>query len=144
MTNLEAKQEAIKKAYGEYWNRLSDLQKEYALNNNGNVHIGYSKEESQLYKDMVKSNLFLTQPLFPKSLLRINTNNEWIRIESKYELPRNQNIDIIIFNKCYQGYIYNGLCYVENRYNSPELDEIVDADCITHYQPIEKPKPPIY
>lgn len=144
MTNLEAKQEAIKNAYGEFWNRLSDSQKEYSLNNNGNVHIGYSKEESQLYKDMVKSDLFLTQPLFPKSLRGIDTNNKWVRVESKYELPINKNIDVIIFNECYQGYIYNGLCCVENRYNSTELDEIIDADCITHYQPIEKPLKPIY
>ena len=138
MTNLEAKQEAIKNAYGAFWNRLSDSQKEYALNNNGNVQIGYSKEQSQLYKDMINSDLFLTQPIFPKSLQGIENNNGWIKIESDEDLPKNDMYVRITFNKKMNiAFLCDGEFYNPNKVKYYKKG-------VTHYKPIEETNPPIF
>ena len=72
--------------------------------------------------------------------------NNWIKIESEHDLPINKFIDVIINNYPYQGYIYKGqgglFCCVENRYNEIELEEIIEAKHVTHYQHIVKPKLP--
>ncbi|WP_407505086.1 NUMOD4 domain-containing protein [Elizabethkingia meningoseptica] len=78
----------------------------------------------------------------------LKQKSDWTRIESEEDLPKDKTIDVIINDECYQGYIYEGqgglFCCVENRYNSTEIAEIIEASYVTHYQPIIKPKPPIF
>lgn len=84
----------------------------------------------------------------PESLSGIENNRGWTRIESEEDMPKDKTIDVIINDECYQGYIYEGqgglFCCVENRYNSTEISEIIEASYVTHYQPIIKPKTPIF
>ena len=84
----------------------------------------------------------------PKSLRGIENNNGWIKIESENDLPKDKSIDVIVDSKPYQGFIYEAncglFCCIENRYNQNELSEIIEANLITHYQPIFKPAIPLY
>lgn len=75
----------------------------------------------------------------PKSLAGIEDNNGWIKIESGSLLPTDEGVlyRIGFFKK--DGKFHQD----ENAY---KLRTAVDAlnDLYTHYQPILKPKPPIY
>lgn len=134
------KKEKIKEAWGEYWERLSDVQKLLALDNNGYTSIGYSEYQSKLHVDLKKSKLFdVDANTRPKLLQGIETNNGWIKIESEDDLPK----EVIECRTCF----YNGENYIEGivKKRSPqELSRLKYINEITHYQPIEKPKPPIY
>ena len=134
MTNLEAKQEAIKKAYGEHWERLNNF-----INEDG-VFIGDT--------DMISDELFnewafigsskdinsekLISGSRPKSLKGIENNNGWMRID---DFVKYTNEKFWLFNShlndLYQGQLFDDDMFPINRY-------------ATHYQPIKKPKFPIY
>ena len=121
MTNLEAKQEAIKKAYGEYFIH-ADI--------NGWIKYGMycpSNFGIEDYDEIDTIGIWRC-----KSLKGIENNNGWIRIESEADLPEKE------FYKGYNTYPVNFKC------NSYGLYKYYKSKEITHYQPIEKPKPPIY
>ena len=133
MTNLEAKQEAIKKAYGEYWENVKDY-----VDNDGWIDNSIPKFTFGQLKNLdleYKNDVFFR----PKSLQGIENNKGWIRIESKDDLPKekalyfiaNSNPDIIFYSS-------NMIADLDN------LKEMWEDGDITHYQPIEKPKPPIF
>ena len=140
MTNLEAKQEAIKNAYGEHWEYLKNF-----INEDG-VFIGDT--------DMISDKLFgewafigsakdinsekLISGSRPKSLQGIENNNGWIKIENEDDLPKNDMYVHIIFNKKANiAFLCNGEFYNLNKVKYYK-------EGVTHYQPIEKPKLPIY
>lgn len=72
----------------------------------------------------------------PKSLQGIENNNRWIKIESKKDLPKNH----IPCHFLYENNVITG--YYNGRFNFGTL--YVEAMFVTHYQPIEKPKPPLF
>ena len=141
MTNLDAKQEAIKKAYGEHWERLNNF-----INEDG-VFIGDT--------DMISDELFnewafigsskdinsekLISGSRPKSLKGIENNNGWMRIESEADLPKEgMHHSILLDSECINGYRnYDVIVFYEvnSKFRKKE---------ISHYQPIEIPKTPIY
>ncbi|MCT3673311.1 hypothetical protein HZQ94_08945 [Elizabethkingia anophelis] len=140
------KQQAIKAAYGEYWAGLSNEQQKYALENEGWIKVTPSQYQMDMFSRLKLNKN--THSVRPKCLTGIRNNNSWTRIEGEEDLPKDKTIDVIINDECYQGYIYEGqgglFCCVENRYNSTEIAEIIEASSVTHYQPIETPKPPIF
>ena len=134
MTNLDAKQEAIKKAYGEHWERLNNF-----INEDG-VFIGDTDMISdELFNEWafigsskdINSEKFISGSR-PKSLKGIENNNGWMRID---DFVKYTNEKFWLFNShindLYQGQLFDDDMFPINRY-------------ATHYQPIEKPKPPIY
>lgn len=132
------KEEKIKEAYGEFWYRLSELQKNYALEFNGYVCIGYSDEQKRLFIDIVKSKLFDQEPTRPKSLRGIETNNGWIKIESEDDLP-----DEIC--GLWEVVINGEQKFIELlKDNKSRLYKDFVRDGITHYKIKEKSTPPIY
>lgn len=73
----------------------------------------------------------------PKSLAGIENNNGWIKIENEADLPK----DLV---ECY-AYDEDGDITYFTFNLSPNSDyELMKEQGITHYQPIVKPKPPIY
>ena len=134
MTNLEAKQEAIKKAYGEYWEAVKDFVDE-------NGWIDFLEDIQRImyfFNDSDNIEVFKST-WRPKSLQAIENNNGWIKIESEADLPKEGiHHSILLDSDCINGYInYDVIVFYEvnSRYRKKE---------ISHYQPIEKPKPPIY
>lgn len=122
------KEEKIKEAYCEHWEDLHPQAKKSALENNGWI-------ASIIEHAPKKIDLEFNKMTFrPKSLQRIENNNGWIKIEREEDFPKesddyhicieNKDLSIAYFDK-HDGWFI--AC--------PE---------ITHYQPITKPKPPIY
>lgn len=130
MTNLEAKQEAIKKAYGEYWEQLTAVAIFIALKNNGWVLEEDLYNDKGTLLDCIEFEKDMHNNFRPKSLQGIENNNGWIRIESEADLPK----------KAIQ-------CFYVDKYENKVCLGVVDKndfDNVSHYQPIEKPKPPIF
>lgn len=133
---MKTKQEAIKAAYGEFWERLSPFQQEYALSENGTVQIGYTEEQKKLFSDIRKIGLFNVKPTMPKSLSGIGTNNGWTRIESEEDIPKGNG---------FAGFLLATVDKVSSSvYNYKEVEFYFKSGIYTHYQPIEVPKPPIF
>ena len=122
MTNLEAKQEAIKKAYGENYIH-ADI--------NGWIRFGMYVPTDLGIENYDDINGFWRC----KSLQGIENNKGWIRIESKDDLPKEEGNYFIVRNNNEVGTSY----FIPNNDFS-----VMDWRDITHYQPIEKPKLPIY
>lgn len=144
MNNLEAKQEAIKKTYGEHWEYLKNF-----INEDG-VFIGDT--------DMISDKLFgewafiglakdinsekLISGSRPKSLKGIENNNGWIRIESEADLPKLKSAEELnCFIKASDDERIGMGIFAFGRFMTFFGNEYAN---VTHYQPIEKPKPPIY
>ena len=126
MTNLEAKQEAIKKAYGENYIH-ADI--------NGWIRFGMYVPTDLGIENYDDIDGFWRC----KSLQGIENNNGWIKIESETDLPKEGiHHSILLDSDCINGYRnYDVIVFYEvnSRYRKKE---------ISHYRPIEKPKPPIY
>lgn len=127
MKNLEAKQEAIKKAYGEYWELVKDYVDENGICENWS---SFRDEKTRIFQP--KECDTFGNGWRPKSLQGIEHNNGWIRID---DFVKYTNEKFWIFNShindLYQGQLFDDDMFPINRY-------------ATHYQPIEKPKLPIY
>ncbi|ATL45437.1 hypothetical protein CQS02_20095 [Elizabethkingia miricola] len=138
--NSQNKQQAIKAAYGDMWIYMSSFPqaRNIALENEGWVFI------TQL-PSTIDRTLFDFQHgdsiCRPKSLSGIETNNSWTRIESEEDLQKEYDVDYFCFHK-------NGRLTIRSFYEYlgwGEFEaEILDQSDITHYQPIETPKPPIF
>lgn len=78
--------------------------------------------------------------LRPKSLKGIENNNGWIKIESEYDLAKDHYKYSFVYN-CTENIISS----INNSIvRNDQLHELFLESDITHYQPIIKPKPPIY
>ncbi|MCT3674463.1 hypothetical protein HZQ94_14845 [Elizabethkingia anophelis] len=136
--NSQNKQQAIKAAYGEHWVGLSNEQQKYALENNGWIDVKPSQYQMDMFT-RIKFNRN-KHSIRPSALNGIESNNSWTRIESEEDLPKEY--------KNYWCRTYNGDTKIL-RFD-PEFKEWY-YECntglsftVTHYQPIETPKPPIF
>lgn len=127
---MTAKEEKIREAYGEYWESV----KEYIIDN------GWCTVRRHILFDKIIKNIEIEIGGYqwrPKSLQGIEKNNGWIKIESEGDLPKDE-LDCFFIK---DSLIYTGLW--DNRlkrfYSGSEW-----ITKITHYQPIQKPKQPIY
>lgn len=119
------KQKAIEAAYGEYW----EINKEN-IDENGWINCFLFPE---LAGNGVQEDSECGFFVRPKSLQGLETNNGWIRIESESDLPKEE---------CQCFIIVKGEVFFDY-YNGNDFDLYVKS-YVTHYQPITKPKPPIY
>lgn len=125
---MKTKEEVIKEAYGNDWIRLSEQTRDLALNNYGRIPFfkleKYSSDSPE-YIDCSKG--FIV----PKSLQGIEDNNGWIKIESEADLPKEE------FNSVWIKHNDGDVLIIQcsNKYLLKNT---------THYQPLIKPKPPIY
>ena len=143
MNNLETKQEAIKKAYGGYWETVKDY-----VDGNGWIKckdIHYHKDLG-LMRDQIHyidngkewDNFEIISWRIP-ILQGIENNNGWIKIQSEADLPKERMHEVILLDEeCMEGYRnYDVIVFYEvnSRFRKKE---------ISHYKPIEKSKLPIY
>lgn len=113
----------------------------HALTNNGSLFM-----PSDSYFD---SGSYLTPP----QIIGIENNNGWIKIKSEADLPiteLNKEYYFIILEKELNEFTTvrgwtdkTGKYFINNQTYSAILYEDMFYK-VTHYQPIEKPKPPIY
>jgi len=124
------KEEKIKEAWGKNYEEF----KEHIDENGWAIYPHFQKHE------MIES----VRPLEfqengscwrPKSLQGIENNNGWIKIESEEDLPKNSGHYLIMVNNEVK---------IDLWVNYQNKFELWNKNSVTHYQPIEKPKPPIY
>lgn len=129
------KEEAIKNAYGEYWEKVKDhltdsnwFKSKEVLGDFANTKI--SREFSNIEWECMDSYHSVYCYYFrPKSLQSIEDNNGWIKLNG---LPNE------ITNRCSMWIMTkNGIEYLKE-------NEFLPIGYATHYKAIEKPKPPIY
>ena len=133
---MEAKQKAIQEAYGEHWGALKNYVDENGFIDSvyfphGKLDVDFGRNNGELACD------FLVRPL---SLQGIENNNGWIKIESEADLPKENGAYYVVRNDDFhkndiQTFIYD---------NCDSFSKSIWKSCVTHYQPIQKPKPPIY
>ncbi|MEG0929878.1 hypothetical protein [Algoriella sp.] len=119
------KEEKIKEAWGENWSKISKENQKKALKNNGFVSQYY---EDLLSKETICRKLFDVRP---KSLQGIENNNGWIK-GNEPNVP-NESYFVFAFGGIYETFYDEKLGWL-----------YVNREFVTHFQPIEKPKPPIY
>lgn len=136
MTNLEAKQEAIKKAYGKYWDELKDYIDDKGWFNmfqyllKINKYRNFAGIEWKRKCDCVDNEL-----VRPESIYRIELNNGWIRIENKDYLPKKDGL-YFVFTKEKE--------VITAYYDNTNRFCFTDWENFTHYRPIVKPLKPLY
>lgn len=144
---MKKKEEVIKEAWGKYWDNMPHELKEISINNNGwiqgrdciqylGVDFSYSDE---LDTDMLHYGVSKQRP---KSLQGIEDNNGWIRIESEEDLPKDVGSYLIQYefksgHKAITCVDFDGQTFWH-------FGSIFRIELVTHYQPIVKPKPPLY
>lgn len=84
------------------------------------------KELKEIYKD--------DEFLLRSELISLEHNNGWIKVESEDDLPKIEMQDCFIMDK--------KMGVIVGRFTLSEKS--IWLENATHYQPIEKPKPPIY
>lgn len=141
---VDAKREAIRNAYGEYWDKMSPELQEIALSSNGWIRmrdcIKELGEEFSVYSDDLETEsieyaVFKQRPI---SLQGIENNNGWIMIESEEDLPT-ENSGLY--------FVYDGKDVGIARMSTIMFRCLTSNEAysdVTHYQPIVKPEKPIY
>ena len=131
MTNLEAKQEAIKKAYGEHYDNLKKYLNGFMID-----RVNYERETGNKLSDLKGINFIKEGNVYsyPDTVEGFKDNNKWIRIESEKDLPNNEKVWICDNNN---RVLLSSKTVLSWILKNPD-------NKITHYQPIEKPKLPIY
>ena len=133
MTNEQLKQEAIKNAYGEYWEKVKDF-----VDENGWCDVSVYSTIKHLDAEFAEIENENGQfDMRPKSLAGIDNNVGWIRIkEDGSNLPDIDSKD--------DFWICNENLFFDWVSNAKQIHIKFNNKTATHYQPIVKPLPPIY
>lgn len=126
------KQEIIKQAYGEYYEEMKPF-----INNNGWFDKNSFWNNTFSFGVYENIDLLFTHKedfMIPTSILNIENNNGWIKIESEKDLPKETG----------HYWVKRGREISVNYIIVPESFHSCFLANLTHYKPIEKPKPPIY
>lgn len=137
MTNQEAKQEAIKLAYGKYEFSKRAI---YLMDGSGRIEYQYSDNNLNLYSELFESDGCGRYRL--KELSDIEDNNGWIRIE-----PDGSNLpDVKDYSIVYKlgRFKEDGSFYSEGRFHPYDFKDAHLHGKWTHYKPITPDKPPVY
>lgn len=125
------KQEAIKNAYGDAWEKVAEY-----VDDNGwigrdsvcpsDFNFGYPDDDIHIKTPAFERDYFWR----PKALSGIEDNNGWIKIEDR---EPEDGLDI---EYCYFGSPQVG--------SQKFLPDSIDTYAITHWKPYVEPKPPLY
>ncbi|WP_312557888.1 hypothetical protein [Empedobacter brevis] len=134
------KEEIIKEAWGELFEKYEDR---ISLED-GYLHYKSSKVLKEV-QSVFQNVQFMpgggVSIFRPKSLQGIEHNNGWIKIQSEEDLPNEKGDYWVIWDGkiVIQYWHSSNFPYADTQKQNSDWMKIV-----THYQPIEKPKPPIY
>jgi hypothetical protein len=139
---MKTKEEIIREAYGEHWEHVKDIKSKFF--NNPFEANGWIIMEKYFYSNTKLQDLCEMSGGYarPKSLSGIENNNGWTKIESVEDLPHLFGDYHIVYkdtgdvSEC----CYHSLVTTQDR----ELQDKWWMDFVSHYQPIIKPKPPLY
>ena len=128
---MNNKKEAIKKAYGEYY----DICKP-----NENGWCNYDDIGIKVFRalDMYSYNSFCNNVVRPKSLQGIENNNSWISVNDR--LPTDNSFYWVFAPKVLSNPF---ICEFIVEYKE-FIENMIYTDLVTHWQPIQVPPKPIY
>lgn len=132
-----SKQQAIELAYGKAWEKLDSHVQKNILENEGGWT--YEVTESWLLNTIGIPLEYKGKYCRPLSLKGIETNNNWISILSKKDLPSEQVLCVLGL-KTETDFIYG----YEDTKTPEQILMLWKQKQITHYQIVEKRQPPIH
>ncbi|MCT3917524.1 hypothetical protein HZQ04_15795 [Elizabethkingia anophelis] len=144
--NSQNKQQAIKAAYGEYY-------KDYRrfIDENGFIYQSdLFFPETGMKKDGVEAEIISVEKKHkwsnikwrPMSLQGLENNRGWTRIESEEDMPKDDYFgDLFEVGFLDESGFFH---HDKKRCSFKSLKWMYEKKLITHYQPIETPKPPIF
>lgn len=125
------KQQKIKEAYGEYYEKCNPDKNGWSVKRKG---IGFEQLKKQIPLEYDKPhNAYAFRPLFLKG---IENNNGWIKIEIEDDLPKKRMY-------CWFLDKYTGVVFGEFLNKGKDEINFILANA-TYYKVIDKPEPPIY
>lgn len=124
------KEEKIKEAWGELYESLKEF-----IDENGFYNGDCTLLNDSFFHETFTVNLEKEFSNRPKSLKNIENNNGWIKIDSKKDLPKSDQIHYLVFSK-------NEI--KKSSFNVHQVEAGYQFGEITHYKPIIVDKPPIY
>lgn len=127
------KQEAVRLA----WGLLFEKHKE-DINEDGYLRFGFrflELSQNELFEEKQWLGYFFYRP---KSLTGLENNRGWTSILSEDDLPK-ENVEcfIVISDRVYLGCFSKRGCFLSE-------GEEIENRFVSHYQPIQKPNPPIF
>ena len=126
------KKEAIEKAYGEHWEAVKDYVDENGWFNRNN----FKGRLIFNYHDLETEGNYYR----PKSLQGLETNRGWIKIEDTEQIiPEDPDKLYFVGTMFESGFEQRG-----GVLSHSGLLSVLEYEKHTHYQPIQKPQPPIY
>lgn len=133
------KQDKIKEAWGQYYQLVKNELDEHGRYSYYDDNSIKRKSKLWQFENIETHKISNLNLLIPSSIKGIENNNAWIKIESESDLPNDNGLtDYHVFN------FTNQYKHIRTTYKKREVKELWEQEEITHYQPIEKPKPPIY
>lgn len=145
-SNEQAKQAAIIKAWGEYWEKLGRRERNIALNDDGWAYLSQASFESITTPTMDYPDGFdfkfgvlgEIEEIRPKSLSGLDDNNGWERVN-----PDGSNIpeEVAYYEVCINGIPWGHpqpLQFLVRTFHSPAKDQL------THFKKWEPSKGPVY
>lgn len=136
---MKTKEEVIREAWGEYYEIVKD-----EINDNGWYNFFDLDCTERKRKLWHFENVLMTQSeeghyIRPKSLKGIENNNRWISIKSEEDLPKEKgSYWILSINEDAVSTYFNGIDFVTHYGAYTPLVHTF------YYQPIIKPKKPLY
>ncbi|MCT3835901.1 hypothetical protein HZQ15_18775 [Elizabethkingia anophelis] len=131
------KQQAIKAAYGEYWDKVKDYVDEdgWCTHPNKNEMFPETDDLDSGYVSLLEN----IDKWMPTPLDRIIDNNGWTRIESESDLPKPKGVeDVLVIGE-------TGEITVENSMSLNDIEvRRYWLRTISHWQPFIKPNLPLY
>ncbi|MCT4321832.1 hypothetical protein [Elizabethkingia anophelis] len=135
------KQQAIKAAYGEHWDKVKDYVDEDGWCTHPDKNEMFPEIDNLLDSGYV-SLWENTAKWMPTSLNIIIDNNGWTRIESEEDLPKDDYFgDLFEVGFLDESGFFH---HDKKRCSFKSLKWMYEKKLITHYQLVEKPKPPIF
>lgn len=132
----EAKLDAIKEAWSEYWDEVKDR-----VRQTGHVSLlkifGKTYDEEKFHYTAYSSEY----DVIPKKLIGLKENNGWLRID-EHGLPTEPGKYICYTNAGRQVNTEWFNCKDDKRMRAQQEDVWIKS--YTHYQPVKELKPPIY
>lgn len=126
---MKTKEDVIKEAYGEHY----ELVKPY-IDKDGWCSYHWQIVHMSYLETMCRSKP--NERWRPVALKGIENNNGWVKIESESYLPKERG--------AFWTFI-EGKEVVMNTFNTfDDMEFTFDNGKVTHYQPIQKPKPPVF
>lgn len=136
------KQKAIREAWGEFWQQFPNRQKQKIVEDLGVAYTDetmfdgntiYPKASDERFTSVDFScSTYGYRGITPKSLAGIENNNGWLSVK-EHGLPKEDG-------KYFAYSVEQKILMLA--FNESELDMWIHR--ISHYQPVLKPKPPIY